>query len=68
MRNALRTLHFWPALLERDSHPLEYTTLPSRTDPIDFLKLDSLSFSLVNNKVKFIFRCTGLICRSQQYN
>jgi len=26
----------WPALLERESHPLEYTTLPSRTDPIDF--------------------------------
>jgi hypothetical protein len=28
----------WPALLERDSHPLEYTTLPSRTDPFSAAK------------------------------
>jgi hypothetical protein len=25
----------WPALPARGSHPLEYTTLPSRTDPFN---------------------------------
>jgi hypothetical protein len=28
----------WPALLERDSHPLEYATLPGRTERLRFFK------------------------------
>ncbi len=27
----------WPVLLERGLHPLEYTTLPSRTDLLVFI-------------------------------
>ena len=29
----LFSIQWLACLLERDSHPLEYTTLPSRTDP-----------------------------------
>jgi hypothetical protein len=30
----------WPALLERDSHPLEYATLPGRTERLRLTQVE----------------------------
>jgi hypothetical protein len=39
----------WPALLERDSHPLEYATLPGRTERLRIFKGTT---SKIRNNIK----------------